>query len=137
MRFSWRVMLREKNGSVVYRVRTSEWPNEKLVPPSRYLTSHQEREMSGQPDLILQLGQHIGREFVEAGHDDVQVRVDAKVSLNGRPPAFMIDPSVDLMQTSDGIAKAAWIMPMPDAQPLCSLPSLCRSYATRFTGDDS
>ena len=55
MRFAWRVMVREKNGSVTYRVRWRDHPREVEVPPSKYLTGHQEREMSGQPDLILQL----------------------------------------------------------------------------------
>ena len=52
--------------------------------------------MAGQPDLILQLGQHIGRDFERRESGRVQVHVDAFASLNGRPPARLIDPEVDL-----------------------------------------
>lgn len=112
MRFSWRVLVRAKQGSVLYRVRRPDG-GELRISPSRYLTQDQEREMSGQPDLIVQLGQHIAQLAAQRG-ERVQVRVDAKVSLNGRPPVAMIDPAVDLTTLSDGLAKAHWITPGPD-----------------------
>ncbi len=118
MRWSWRVMLREKNGSITYRVRSSAWQGERLVSPRRYLTSHQEREMSGQPDMVLQLGKHVGEQAKKRGLQDVQVFVDALVSLNGRPGAPMIDPSVDLMTVRDGVGLAGWILPAPKGPPL-------------------
>jgi hypothetical protein len=117
MRWSWKVMVREKNGAVTYRVRVPGRQKEYYVSPSRYLTSHQEREMSGQPDLILQLAHHIGREFRERGHARVEVRADAVVSLNGRTPQPMIDPTVDLTSVDDGVARADWIMPGPEEPP--------------------
>ena len=115
MRWAWKVMLREKNGSVTYRVRLPGATRERYVPPSRYLTRHQEREMSGQPDLILQLGQHIGAEL---GGEGVEVRVDALVSLNGRAPKRLIDPTVDLMTVRDGVSPADWITEAPDTPPI-------------------
>lgn len=117
MRWSWKVMVREKNGAVNFRVRVPDREKEYYVSPARYLTSHQEREMSGQPDLILQLAHHIGDEFRERGYEDVEVRVDAVVSLNGRSPQPMIDSSVDLTTVDDGVARADWILPGPDQPP--------------------
>lgn len=128
MRWSWKVMVREKNGAVTFRVKVPGRQKEYYVSPSRYLTSHQEREMSGQPDLILQLAHHIGEEYRKKGHDDVEVRVDALVSLNGRPPQPMIAPQVDLMEIDDGVARADWIAPGPDEAPP-RLEPLSRSYA--------
>ena len=110
-------MVREKNGSVMYRARWEGRARETLIAPTQYLTSHQAREMSGQPDLILRLGQHIGRELAARGHAHVQVRVDAIASLNGRPPAPLIDPDVDLMTLRDGLAPARWILPAPTTTP--------------------
>ncbi len=118
MRWSWKVMVREKNGSVTYRVRSDAWKGERYVSPSKYLTDHQEREMSGQPDLILQLAHSIGEEFRSKGHKNVQVRVDAHASLNGRAPARLIDPDVDLLQVRDGVGFADWITPAPTADPI-------------------
>lgn len=117
MRWSWRVLVREKNGAVTFRVKVANRQKEYYVSPSRYLTSHQEREMSSQPDLILQLAHHIGEEYEQKGFEDVQVRVDAQVSLNGRAPRPMIDPNFDLFQVRDGLAPAAWILPGPDQAP--------------------
>jgi len=129
MRWSWRVMLREKNGSVTYRVNAAGWAHEREVHPRRYLTSHQEREMSGQPDMILRLAHHIRDELRADGERDVEVRVDALVSLNGRPAAPMIDPDADLARVEDGLGDAAWITPMPDSDPL---PAIRRStYAAQ------
>ncbi|HRE88069.1 MAG TPA: HTTM domain-containing protein [Myxococcota bacterium] len=127
MRWSWRVMVREKNGSVLYRVKLAGRDGELHVTPSRYLTSHQEREMSGQPDLILQLAHHIADDFRLRGHQDVEVRVDALVSHNGRPMAALIDPTVDLAKVSDGLAKADWILDRADVPPVRLRPARLES----------
>jgi vitamin K-dependent gamma-carboxylase len=122
MRFAWKVMVREKNGSVTYRVRTDRWEGERHISPSRYLTRHQEREMSGQPDQILQLARHIAAESRGAGHGEVEVRVDALVALNGRRMQALIDPDADLAQIHDGLLKADWITPAPTSPPIVLRP---------------
>jgi hypothetical protein len=117
MRFSWRVMIREKNGSVTYVVKNKRTGRVWHVSPARYLTDTQEREMSGQPDLILELAHHVRDDFERRGLGPVEVRVDALVSLNGRRLAPLIDPSVDLATVKDGIARARWILPAPQEPP--------------------
>ena len=123
MRYSWRVMVREKNGSIRYRLRWRDADREVQVLPSQYLTSHQEREMSGQPDMILQLAQRIAADFEARGHENVEVRVDALVSLNGRRAAPMIDPEVDLAHEPDTVAVMPWIAPSPPGDPLPAVQS--------------
>jgi vitamin K-dependent gamma-carboxylase len=118
MRFGWRVMVREKNGVVSYRVRMDGDARERVVSPTQYLTLHQEREMSVQPDLILQLAHRIASDLRARGHHDVEVRADAWASLNGRPSARLIDPDVDLARVDDGVMPAAWILPAPDGPPI-------------------
>jgi hypothetical protein len=117
MRFSWRVMVREKNGSITYVVRQKSSGRQWHVSPKKYLTRIQEREMSGQPDLILQLAHHIHDDFVARGLGPVEVRVQALVSLNGRRIAPLIDPNVDLATVDDGVARARWILPAPRTAP--------------------
>ena len=117
MRFSWRVMVREKNASITYRVHSKVLNRTWDVAPSRYLTAVQAREMAGQPDLILQLAHHIGREFTRRVRGPVEVRVEALVSLNGRRSALLIDPDVDLTRVRDGLARASWILPAPADRP--------------------
>lgn len=113
MRFSWRVMLREKSGAVSYRVVDADgrtW----VVTPRDYLSELQYREMAGQPDLILQLAHHIRDDFNARGDGPVKVYADAWVSLNGRPSQRLIEPDADLSRVSDGLARADWITPPPD-----------------------
>ncbi len=133
MRFSWRVMVREKNGSVTFVVqqkaaskddgqadgKAAGKPAGKIwhVSPGRYLTPLQEREMAGQPDLIAQLARHIKRDFEARGVGPVAVHVDALASLNGRPLARLVDPEVDLSEVDDGLAIASWILPAPAQRP--------------------
>jgi hypothetical protein len=112
MRYAWKVLVRAKHGSVRYRVGLPDG-REISVSPRVYLTLEQEREMAGQPDLILQLAHRIGEQFRARGYAPVTVRADALVALNGRAPVRMIDSSVDLMKVEDGLAKATWITPAP------------------------
>jgi vitamin K-dependent gamma-carboxylase len=118
MRFSWKVMVREKNGSITYLVDSPSQGRTWYVSPRKYLTARQERELSGQPDLVLQLAHHIQRDFQARGLTDARVRVEAIVSLNGRSAAPMIDPDVDLSRVEDGLGKAHWILPEPEGPPI-------------------
>lgn len=123
MRFSWRVMAREKNGGVLFIVRDRNG-REHHVPPRRYLTRLQEREMSVQPDLVLQLAHHISREFDSRGLGPAQVFADARVSLNGRPAVQFLDPTVDLAKQRDGLWAKPWILPAPKGPPIHLRPTL-------------
>jgi vitamin K-dependent gamma-carboxylase len=116
MRFAWQVMVREKHGAITFRVHLAD--GRTLEVPSRhYLTWRQEREMSGQPDLVRQLARRIAADMRAKGHGTVEVRVDAQVSLNGRRPAPMIDPVVDLAAVTDRGARD-WVLPAPSGPPI-------------------
>jgi vitamin K-dependent gamma-carboxylase len=124
MRFSWRVMLRAKGGSTTFVVRDKQSGRTVYVSPRAYLTDLQESEMSSQPDLILQLAHHIRDHYARQGFHDPEVRVDARVSLNGRRSVPLIDPAVDLSTVHDGLSRAAWIMPAPRNPPPHTRPVL-------------
>ena len=98
MRLAWKVMVREKHGSVTFHVRDRASGRSVEVPPRRYLTAKQEREMAAQPDLILALARRIGRDL-----GDVEVRAEAWVSLNGRPAQLLVDPARDLTRVDDDL----------------------------------
>ena len=111
-RFSWNVMVIEKTGVVDFIVRDARG-RETVVHPREELTPLQLRMMQTQPDLILAYAHHLRNRFERDGHGRVEVRVDAWVSLNGRPRARLIDPEVDLAAQSDGFADKGWILPQP------------------------
>ncbi len=115
MRYAWKVMVREKNGSIDYRVRQKSTGRVWRVSPREYLDLRQMMEMSGQPDLIVQLGKHIAGDFQRRGLGPVQVFVDTWVSLNGRAPRRMIDPDVDILNVGHGVRD--WILPGPSKPP--------------------
>ncbi len=116
-RWSWQGTVREKRGRVTFVVRDAASGEGWLVSPRRYLTRLQEQEMSGQPDLILQLAHHVRDDFRVRTGDPIEVRVQALASLNGRPPALLIDPSVDLAAMDDGLRPASWITKGPSGPP--------------------
>jgi vitamin K-dependent gamma-carboxylase len=118
MRFSWRVMSREKNGAVSFRVKNPQTGREWEVEPAKYLTRLQERELSVQPDLILQLAHHIGDDFDARGLGPVQVFADAHVSWNGRGVARLVNPEVDLRAERDGLLPFHWVEPAPEGAPI-------------------
>ena len=111
--FSWRVMLTEKTGQVVYRVGGLDGAGERLVYPEEYLTPGQVERMAVQPDLILATAHIIRDQFASRGLRQVEVRADAYVSYNGRPAARLIDPAVDLAAVRRGIGPRLWVMPEP------------------------
>ncbi|MEE2644203.1 MAG: HTTM domain-containing protein [Myxococcota bacterium] len=115
MRYSWRVMVREKMGDISYRVRRLRDQRVFFVNPSSYLEPRQLSEMSGQPDMIAQLAHHIKDDLRRRGHGETSIYVDAWVSLNGRAPRRLIDPEVDL--TGD-LGGDAWILAAPRERPL-------------------
>ncbi len=127
MRFSWRVMTREKNGSVTFVVRSPTTGREWHVAPSRYLTRLQEREMSVQPDLILQFAHHIGGEWRAREKEPVEVHVEGLASLNGRPAEPLIDRQIDLMTVRDGLGPQSWIA--PSTRPACYRSPSCEPIA--------
>ena len=115
MRFAWHVLVREKHGSVTFIARFPDGRRLE-IPPHDYLTWRQEREMAGQPDLILQLAHRIGADLRAAGHPGVAVHADTMVSLNGRRPIRMIDPEVDLLRVRD-LGPRDWVLPGPVDDP--------------------
>jgi vitamin K-dependent gamma-carboxylase len=116
MRFSWRVMLREKNGDLSYLISSASKPNQKWeVNPKDYLTWRQVVEMSSQPDMIVDFAKYLSTIAKQKGIHDPIIRVDSMVSLNGRKPQRMINPNVDLLHLPSDFNQ--WILPAPTDPP--------------------
>lgn len=111
-RFSWNVMLVEKTGYAIFHVRNPNSQQTWTVYPNDYLTAQQEKQMSFQPDMLLQFAHHLANQFERAGHGPVEVRAEVYVSLNGRPSRLLIDPTVDLSQQPRGWQPKSWILPL-------------------------
>ena len=62
-RFSWRVMLMEKGGVAIFKVGDKNFKGEIEIRNCDYLTPVQEKMMSTQQDMILQLAHHLKNEY--------------------------------------------------------------------------
>ena len=110
-RFSWRVLLTEKVGMVEYRVHEPTTGRRWRVSPEDYLTPLQAERMVTQPDMILETAHIIARDFAAQGHEPVEVRADAFVSMNGRGNAKLVDSHVDLAAIGHGLGPKTWVLP--------------------------
>ena len=111
-RFSWNVMLVEKNAYIEVTAVDRQTGDRFDVAPLDYLTPQQAKQMSAQPDMILQFAHIVHDDFLARGRD-VSVFVSADASLNARPSAPLVDPSVDLAAERDSWRQKSWIRPLP------------------------
>jgi len=110
-RLSWRMMLRSKSGRSTFKVVEAGSRDTLYVDKSQYLSKKQMGAVNSKPDLIWQFAQRLKREYAEEGKN-VQVFVDSKVSVNGRPYHQFIDPKVDLAEEKwHHFKHHHWILP--------------------------
>ncbi|WP_298777533.1 HTTM domain-containing protein [uncultured Polaribacter sp.] len=110
-RFSWRVMLMEKAGYANFKIVDAKTKTFFYVDNSDFLSLYQEKQMSFQPDFILEYAHYLGDHFTNQGHKNVQVFVDSYVALNGRMSRVFIDPKVDLYKEKESFKHKDWIVP--------------------------
>ncbi|MFK7807560.1 MAG: HTTM domain-containing protein [Saprospiraceae bacterium] len=111
-RFSWRVMLVEKIGQATFYVEDPDSGRKTEILNGRYLSRFQEKQMSIQPDFILQFAHFLKEEYQQKnGIKNPIVTVDAHVALNGRMSQRLIDPNVNLAEIKDTFAEKKWILP--------------------------
>ena len=113
-RFSWRVMLIEKKGESVFRIYDKDNEKSFYVQNENFLTPLQEKQMSFQPDLILEYAHYLGNYYSIKGIKNIEVYVDSHVALNGRLSQRIIDPNVDLFSKKRSYKHKSWILPLND-----------------------
>ncbi len=113
-RFSWRVMLIEKKGFTEFKVVDGETSESFYVLNEEFLTEFQERQMSFQPDFILEYAHYLGEYYNKNGYNDVEVYAESYVTLNGRTSKVFVDPNVDLMNERRGFSNKKWITKLED-----------------------
>ena len=113
-RFSWRVMLMEKMGNTTFKIMDKKTGAFFYVNNGDFLTPLQEKQMSFQPDFILEYAHYLGNHFTSQGHENVGVYVESYVALNGRLSQPFIDKNVDLYQQKESFKHKHWILPFND-----------------------
>ena len=114
-RFSWRVMLVEKTAETTFRIVNPSNKKSITILNSDFLTEFQEKQMSFQPDMILEYAHYLGDQYLWFGEGgEVQVFTDSFVALNGRKSQRFINNSVDLFSEKKSLRNKKWILPLKD-----------------------
>jgi hypothetical protein len=113
-RFSWRVMLMDKVGYITFKVVDQETKKTFQVTNSDFLNAYQEKQMSFQPDFIIEYAHYLEEHFKNQGHKNIAIYADSYVALNGRRSQRFVDPSVDLCTVNDNFSHKTWILPFND-----------------------
>jgi hypothetical protein len=113
-RFSWRVMLMEKTGYAVFTVKDTVTGRKEQIDNQDYLTRLQEKQMSFQPDMILEFAHHIAATYKTRGWSDPAIHVENYVTLNGRPSQLFIDSTVNLAKEKESFLHKKWILSFND-----------------------
>ena len=114
-RFSWRVMLVEKTGTVFFTVTDPGTGRSWDAFPGDYLTPQQERQLAFQPDMILGFAHHLRDTLKSGGIPRPEVRAEAYVSLNGRRSQPLVDSTVDLARVPRSLAPKTWVLPQAES----------------------
>lgn len=119
-RFSWRVMLVEKAGTAFFYVTDPKTGGSIEVDNDQFLTKTQEKQMSFQPDMILQYA-HFLRDYytdheIRVGDQshkisNPKVTAEVYVRMNNSGSRLFIDPEIDLAQIKDSWKHKNWIIP--------------------------
>lgn len=110
-RFSWRVMLMEKNATAFFHVTDPATNRSGEVMMDNSLSPNQKKMMASQPDMILQYAQFLEKKYKEQGMKDPKITVESYVTLNGQGSRLFIDKNVDLTKLTDNFENKWWILP--------------------------
>ena len=108
-RFSWRVMLMEKNGVAFFYIKNPTNGDEWEITNREYLTPLQEKMMASQPDMMLQFAHYLEEHYKKQGITDPEIRVKSFVTLNGRESKPLVDENLDLTKEEESFKHKDWI----------------------------
>ena len=108
------MMLRAKGGYASFKIKNLNTGKTESVDLEKYLTTKQRRNLL-KPDGVWQFTQKLKKEYTEK-EIPIEIYARVKVSLNGRKPAFLVDPKLDLTNINfDYFGHNEWIEPKPDS----------------------
>ena len=116
-RFAWRMMLRDKVTLTHFKVTDTNTGEYLFLPSHTVLTGNQMLTAERNPELIRQAAFGLEKLAKGFGVEECEIQCLALVSLNGRRPVPMIDPSVNLLQVERDWFVDEWVTPSPGRLP--------------------
>lgn len=110
--FSWRMMLRDKQGTLRYLVQSEDNKNVINISLPDFLTERQISNMIGKPDLILNMAHQLRDFYATEWGKPVKVYASSRISFNGRPRSELIEQGVDLAKEERKLGAYTWIRPV-------------------------
>jgi len=99
-RYSWRMMLRAKQGHIKFTVINGTTGEKSKIKVKDYLSTEQYRKMTGQPDMILEFARYLEKIHQDKGWTDIEIYADAQVKLNAGKYHKIVDAKADLTKVS-------------------------------------
>ena len=101
----------EKAGYANFRIRDNTTGNEFDIVNRQFLNLHQEKQMSFQPDMMLQYAHFLGEHYEKEGMKNISVFCDCYVTMNGQMSKPMVNPETDLLKERDSFLPKKWVIP--------------------------
>ena len=112
--FAWHMLLRGKQSALRYTARDPLSGREGTIDLRPYVTAFQLNRVSRDPRLVHELGRYIGDDLRGSGYDRVELSALCLVSMNGRKPQSLVDPTVDLLRVRQRWSQPDWIVPLKE-----------------------
>ncbi len=112
-RFAWRMLLRTKYGNISYIIDDLKTGERIEINAEEEIESWQYNRFGGTSHLIHEYAKYLVK---DRNPEDVRIRAQTSVSLNGRDPQPIMDSSIDLSKENIIQWHADWILPL--RQPL-------------------
>ncbi len=117
-RFAWRMKIQTRSTEEL-EFAVMDYRTKTIIPTdldAYKINVDQKRNIALMPGLLMQTVDFLEeRAKQKLGHDEVGVRARVKVSLNGRPPQYVVDPEKDLTkETYRPWRKNDWILPLDE-----------------------
>ncbi len=147
--FAWRMMLRRKEVYIRFYATDRQSGQTLEIPIDLFLNPRQIQAMAVSADQIVAIAPYLKNEVVipylesqpqlqDNSAPQVEIRVLALASLNGRNPQLMVDPDLDLTTVQRTWRDQPWIIPLREPLredawrgdwiiPIDELPELMRS----------
>jgi hypothetical protein len=114
-RFAWHIMLIEKAAHLEYIIKDPQTQKQWIEHPENYLTKNQVKQLSTQPDMILEFAHFLRDRYAKEGKT-VEIYADSYCSLNGRPSQIYVNPNVNLAKKEYSPFQVFdWIMPLQNS----------------------